>query len=111
MLLEYASRKILLCGDIEAHAQNLFCQAYPALNVDVLLLPHHGSTTNLDPQFIERLSPEIIIASCARRNLSNAYRPPADSDAQCFYTPTDGAVTVKIKADGAISAAGFLNSD
>lgn len=109
-LMEYASRKILLCGDIEQPAQQAFIERYPLLRVDVLILPHHGSTVNLDGQFVEQLAPDILIASCSSRNQPNAYHPAEDSDARCFYTSVDGAVTVKIKADGTLSATGFLNS-
>ena len=109
-LMQYASRKILLCGDIEQPAQQAFIERYPLLRVDVLILPHHGSTVNLDGHFVEQLAPDILIASCSSRNQPNAYHPAEDSDARCFYTSVDGAVTVKIKADGALSATGFLNS-
>jgi competence protein ComEC len=109
-LITYANRRVLLCGDIERTAQRAFLQRYPSLKVDVLVLPHHGSTTNLDTQFVERLDPQILIASCARRNQPNAYRPPESSPAKTFYTSTDGAVTVKIKADGTLGATGFLHT-
>ena len=109
-LIEYANREILLCGDIEQEAQKRFLEHYPTLKVDVMVLPHHGSMTNLDTHFVEVLEPEVLIASCSRRNLSNTYRPPENSDIQCFYTSVDGAVTVKIKADGTLGATGFLRS-
>ncbi|MHC5082376.1 MAG: ComEC/Rec2 family competence protein [Planctomycetota bacterium] len=110
MLVEYAGQKILLCGDIESYAQRLFIAKYPKLDVDVLVMPHHGSTTNLDERFVEALSPEVIIASCGRRHAANAYRPADELNAKAFYTAIDGAVMVKIKADGAISTTGFISS-
>lgn len=109
-LLVYAGRKILLCGDVEIYAQKKLLDYYPALDIDVMVLPHHGSTNNLDTRFIEQLAPEILIASGGRRYLPNAYRPPEGWPARCFYTPADGAVTVKIKPDGTFGAAGFLNA-
>jgi len=109
-LIKYANRNILLCGDIEQYAQNKFLEHYPDLKIDVMVLPHHGSTTNLDTRFIEQLSPTIVIASCSSRNSPNAYHPSSDCQIQAFYTATNGAVTVKIKADGTISATGYLNS-
>ena len=108
-LIEYAKRNILLCGDIERYAQNKFLEYYPDLKIDVMILPHHGSTTNLDARFIEQLSPAIVIASCSGRNAPNAWCPLNHSQIRAFYTAIDGAVTVKIKADGALSAVGFLN--
>jgi competence protein ComEC len=110
LLIEYAGRKILLCGDIERIAQNRLIECNPDLTVDVLILPHHGSTTNLDARFVESLKPAIVIASCSKRSVSNAYRPPKGASIQAFYTASDGAVTVKIKSDGKLDANGFLNA-
>ena len=110
LLIEYAGRKILLCGDIERIAQNRLIKCNPDLTVDVLILPHHGSTTNLDARFVESLKPTIVIASCSKRSISNAYHPPKGASIQAFYTASDGAVTVKIKSDGNLDANGFLKA-
>ena len=110
LLIEYAGRKILLCGDIERTAQNRLIKHNPDLTVDVLILPHHGSTTNLDVRFVESLKPAVVIASCSKRSVTNAYRQPEGSSAQVFYTASDGAVTVKINADGMLTANSFLNT-
>lgn len=110
ILLEYANRKILLCGDIEHYAQNQIMQLLPDIQINVLVLPHHGSTNNLSQSFVESFNPSVLIASCSRRTVRNAYHPSSDSTTQAFYTATDGAVTVKIKADGTLSITGFRNS-
>jgi len=110
LLIEYANRKILLCGDIERIAQNRLIEQNPDLTVDVLILPHHGSTTNLDVRFVESLKPAIVIASCSKRSVTNAYHPLEGSSIEAFYTASDGAVTVKIKADGTLNAKSFLNT-
>jgi competence protein ComEC len=110
LLIEYEGFKILLCGDIERTAQNRLIEQNPDLTADVLILPHHGSTTNLDARFVQSLKPTVVIASCSKRSVSNAYHPPEGSSTQAFYTASDGAVTVKIKADGALSADRFLST-
>jgi competence protein ComEC len=107
-LIAYAGKTILLCGDIETSAQQKILALYPNLNADVLILPHHGSTTNLSEEFVRRFAAGIIIASCAESRLPGAYKPAQNTGA--FYTGRDGAVEVKIKADGTIRAAGFINS-
>jgi competence protein ComEC len=109
LLIEYAGRKILLCGDIEIYAQQKLLHALPELRVDVLVLPHHGSTTNLNPGFVENFKPQAVIASCATNRVKNAYHPPTASGTQAFYTATDGAVTVKIKADSTLTTVGYLS--
>ena len=110
LLIQYANRRILLCGDIERQGQRQFMERYPDLKADVVVLPHHGSTNNLDSRFVEHLNPSFVIASGSLRNAANTYQPPAGSGIQKFHTAKDGAVTLKIKADGTLSTDGFLSS-
>lgn len=104
-LIEFAGRKILLCSDIELFAQEQILKLYPDLKVDVMVLPHHGSTRNLSNEFVNNIAPEILVASCSRTRYESAYRP--ENDMKILYTPVDGAITIKIKADGTIHTAGF----
>jgi len=106
LLLEYAGRTVLLCGDIEEAAQRQLGQIYPNLKADVLLLPHHGSGRNNLPGWIRQLQPSIRLVSCASRRLPSVLT--LDDTAADFYTPRDGAVIITIKADGTLSAVGFL---
>lgn len=105
-LIEFAGKKILLCSDIELFAQSNILSAYPNLKADVIVMPHHGSTRNLLDSFIEKLDPHTILISCSRPRYEKAFRPKKNVTA--FYTPIDGAVTVKIKADGEIVTTGFV---
>jgi competence protein ComEC len=107
MLVEFAGGKILLTSDIELYAQERLLELYPALKCDVLVMPHHGSTANLSDRFVEQIDPQTVIISCSRARQPNAYKPP--SPIKALYTPTDGAITTKIKADGAISTVGSVN--
>jgi competence protein ComEC len=107
-LIAYAGKTILLCGDIETYAQQKIIEQYPELKADILILPHHGSTTNLSEEFVRRFAAGIIVASCAESRLPGTYKPAQNTDA--FYTGRDGAVEVKMKADGTIHAAGFIRS-
>jgi competence protein ComEC len=110
LVVEYEGRKILLCGDIELYAQQMILSLYPDLRVDVLVLPHHGSTVNLDERFVEHFEPRFVIASGSLNRTPNAWHPSEASAIKAFYTGLDGTVTIKIKADGTLSAAGFLSS-
>jgi len=107
LLIEHAGKTILLCGDIEEYAQEKILALYPDLNVDVLLLPHHGSRLNILPGFIRRLDPSIRVVSCSANRLANT--ADLDDNGTNWYTPLHGAVRVTIKADGTLDAAGFLD--
>jgi competence protein ComEC len=108
LLIEYAGRKILLCGDIERTGQKLLIAHNPDLTVDVLVLPHHGSTTNLDAHFVESLKPTVVVASCSKRSVKNTYHPPEESSIHAFYTADDGAVKINITANGNLSTNRFI---
>ncbi|MCD6394096.1 MAG: DNA internalization-related competence protein ComEC/Rec2 [Planctomycetes bacterium] len=108
ILIEFAGRKILLTGDIELGAQEQLLKLHPKLKIDVLVMPHHGSTRKLVDGFAERLGAKTVIVSCRHTRYPTAWRPRGD--VRAFYTPVDGAITVTIKADGALSTAGFVNN-
>lgn len=102
-LITYAGKSILLCGDIEEFAQKQILTLYPELKVDVMILPHHGSTVNISEKFMSRMGNGISIASCAENRISAASRSSG------WYTGRDGAVQVKIKTDGTITTVGFVS--
>lgn len=105
LLVAFAGRRILLCSDIELYAQEQVFARYPDLRADVVVMPHHGSVSNLADGFVERLGVQTIIVNCSASRYGSAYRPP--DGVRAFYTPVDGAVTVKIKAAGTLSVVGF----
>jgi competence protein ComEC len=106
-LIAYAGKTILLCGDIETYAQKKIMELYPKLKADIVVLPHHGSTVNLSDSFVEHVAGHIIIASCAESRLAGVYQ--SARKAAAFYTGRDGAVQIKIKADGTMHAVGYRN--
>ncbi|AQT68832.1 ComEC family competence protein [Anaerohalosphaera lusitana] len=105
-LVRFAGRSILISSDIEEYAQGGIMERYPDLGADVLILPHHGSTTHLVESFVQSLEPEVVIASCSRGRLNSVYRPDFDGDH--YATASHGAVTVEIGVDGDVSACGHL---
>ena len=56
---------ILLCGDIETHPQRKLIDSLPQekLNADILLLPHHGSSSSTLPEFVNTINPQLCLSS------------------------------------------------
>jgi competence protein ComEC len=107
-LIEYAGRRILLCSDIEKAAQARLVKLFPALNPDVVVVPHHGSVRTAKPDFIENLQPKILIYSCDRKQYERLQ--PLDNDknkSRSFYTAKDGAITICIDETGKIKTTTF----
>jgi len=64
---EYYS--LLLPGDIESKVeQNMLKYQAEKLTADVLLMPHHGSNTSSSKSWLEKLKPQLAIASAAYKN-------------------------------------------
>ncbi|MCF7955241.1 MAG: DNA internalization-related competence protein ComEC/Rec2, partial [Phycisphaerae bacterium] len=99
-LIEYGGKKILICSDIEILAQTKIFEMYPDLSIDIIVMPHHGSKTNLLENYAQKLGAKIAIISCTKKRLKSNWKP--DSEIDAYYTPIDGAITVRIKKDGEI---------
>jgi len=107
-LMEFAGRKILLCSDIEQFAQQQIIRRFPDLRADVIIAPHHGSVKTGDAEFLERLDPDFLISSCGRRQYQRQELEELQTPAKRFYTHKNGAITVRITADGKIHTHTFL---
>lgn len=97
-MIEYAGRKILLCSDIENFAQKELMRLYPSLKVDVVVVPHHGSTKTGHPDFLASLGVETLIYSCGQRQ----YQSQEKNLAGNLYTAQGGAISVSIRKDGKV---------
>ncbi len=107
--IDYAGRTILICSDIEEAAQSALMSKYPNLKADVLILPHHGSTTSPPDKLLTHLGASTVVASCASSKVPTAWKP-TDPSVTAWYTGSDGAVTLTIKTDGTFHTTGFAQS-
>jgi competence protein ComEC len=112
-LIEFAGKKILLCSDIEEFAQRELLRLYPNLKANIVVVPHHGSTTTLDLEFLKHLEADVLICSCGRRQYEKNDSDPESrkyfpADARLLCTPEAGAVTVSIDKSGVIKTETFV---
>ena len=113
-LIEFAGAKILLCSDIEEFAQRELLRLQPDLKADVVVVPHHGSASTLDTEFMKHLDADVLICSCGRRQYERMGRDtesvryiPAENRSLC--TSEDGAITVFVDKNGMIKTSVFTN--
>ena len=99
---------VLLTGDIEKNVEwLLLTNERDQLDVDILLVPHHGSKSSSTPAFIEAVSPKIAVFASGYRN---RYRLPSEeilqrytqSDTKLYASGLDGAIEIKIDAEQGI---------
>jgi competence protein ComEC len=107
--VEFAGRRVLLGGDIEARAEAALVGAVgrEALAADVVSAPHHGSRTSSSPPFVAATSPRVVVASAGQGNRYGF--PTAETreryrriGARFLTTAVDGAVRVRIDALGGV---------
>lgn len=105
--LEYAGRRVLMTGDIEAPAETQLLQSSAGLASDVLKVPHHGSRTSSTPAFLAAVSPHLAVVSAGFQNRfgfpdAHVVRRYLAHGSIVARTDIDGAVEVRIGKDGAV---------
>ncbi|MEM9385796.1 MAG: DNA internalization-related competence protein ComEC/Rec2 [Pseudomonadota bacterium] len=100
---ETRERSVLLTGDIQSRAEaHLLQQATSALDVDVLLAPHHGSASSSTSAFVGATTPEHVLFACGYANRWNFPRQSVRArwtraGAAIHVTASDGALTVTLR--------------
>ncbi|MGS2717521.1 DNA internalization-related competence protein ComEC/Rec2 [Eionea flava] len=98
LLISVGERHVLLTGDIESIVEKeLLEHAYLPPNIDILLMPHHGSNTSSERTFIRRVSPTFAIATAGYRN---QYRHPSEKVLSRYRQ--QGSIVFNTASDGAI---------
>lgn len=107
--LRYGPTTLLFPGDLEAEGElQLISAARNALPSTILKVPHHGSRTSSSPPFLDAVAPRLAVISAGYGNrfhmphseILAAYRRRG---AVTRRTDLDGAVSVRVTADGLIS--------
>jgi competence protein ComEC len=107
---------ILLPADIEKEAEREIISRYPdALRSDILVAGHHGSNTSSSDDFINAVSPELVLFPAG---WMNRYHHPAkkvlhrltNRQIKSMITGECGAITIRV-AEAGISAKSWRQSN
>ena len=106
MIVSYQKFSLLLTGDGDQQTQRLIAKY--GINkllpekIIILKVPHHGSKTALDAEFISSLSPKLSVIQVG---VKNSYRHPSEETlkmlsgfGKVYRTDHDGEIT--ISSDG-----------
>ena len=85
--LEKGYKSFLLMGDAGWEAEYQILQRYPHLNVDVLVLGHHGSQYSSSFAFLKQMNPKLAIASAGFGNRYNHPSPITLARLQALKIP------------------------
>ncbi len=99
MKLRFQNVSVLLTGDIGKEAEERILSKGVPLRVDILKIPHHGSSSSSSPLFVERVKPTYAILSVGKRHMGRLPHPDVlkryqQSGSKIFRTDQHGAITV-----------------
>jgi competence protein ComEC len=80
----------LLVGDIGWDQEQMLMRMQAPLRADVLLVPHHGSTTSSSPEFVEAVAPRWALVQSGYRN---RYGHPAPEVTQRYLDAGSAVLT------------------
>lgn len=101
LLAEAGGLRILLTGDLEPPGQAVLARGLAGLGVDVLKMPHHGSS-HQDEQWLVSLDPAVVLVSVGADNdyghpARSALDPLTAAGAQVSRTDLDGDLAVVVR--------------
>lgn len=101
-----AHGSLLLTGDIEQYAEQALLASDRYLRSDVMTMPHHGSKTSSSPAFVQRVRPQIAVATAGYLNRFGHPKPEvisryAQIGSQVLRSDQDGAVILDYTQSGA----------
>ena len=89
---------------MEWRAERVLLERAPELSADVLLVPHHGSTTSSTPEFVQQVAPRYAVFTVGYRNRfghpkDEVVRRYREAGSALVRTDESGAVMIKFAAD------------
>ncbi|UKL14635.1 DNA internalization-related competence protein ComEC/Rec2 [Dissulfurimicrobium hydrothermale] len=115
IMISYKGRSMLLTGDIDKNREACLVSNGLA-DIDVLVVPHHGSKRSSSQAFINAARPILAIVSSGWRNhlglpKSEIIERYKDIKSRILRTDRDGTITVEIKDHNAVNIQLFVGSD
>ncbi len=104
LLVESDDLEMLLTGDLEPLGQSRLAASLPGLDLDVLKVPHHGSS-HQDTEWLRSLDAEVAVVSVGEGNDYGHPDPPlletlVDGGSVVARTDLDGGIAVVAGEDG-----------
>ncbi len=109
LLVKVGQYGLLLTGDIEADAERAIVAANDLSNVEIVVVPHHGSATSSGMPFVNAVLPNIAIVSAGYGNRWGFPKAAVVErwqgvGATVLNTATAGAVSLRLCEDSGIHA-------
>lgn len=105
LLIHLGDSRILLTGDIEAHAEALLVRRTGSLPLTLMTAPHHGSRTSSGDALLDAFAPRNVVFPAGRGNRYGFPHPEVRlrytlRGAETFVTGIDGATVFQFNEQG-----------
>ncbi|QDV51083.1 ComEC/Rec2 family competence protein [Gimesia fumaroli] len=110
VLLSHHGRKILLTGDLEGRGLEKLLTENAAMSVDILLSPHHGSTTANTFDLDRWARPDYLIVSGGQRQTIPKLQSVFSASTQIYSTHKHGSITCLIDEAGNLDVIPFRSA-
>jgi len=103
--LDYKDHSFLFIGDAEIKAERILANLDSLLNVDVLKVGHHGSSTSSIMSMVNHVSPKYAVISAGKNNRfghpsEKIVQRWVDIGAEVFRSDESGAVIIAVDGEG-----------
>jgi competence protein ComEC len=103
--IDFAGRRLLFSGDIEAHAEQQLVAAGTDLRADILKVPHHGSRTSSSEALLQAVQPNVAMISAGAWNPFGHPHPEvverlAKHAQRVIHLGEAGGTSIRLRADG-----------
>jgi len=108
LTISAGNHRLVLTGDIEAAGEHSVLAHLPFEAANVVLIPHHGSLTSSSPAFVNRLRPDLAVASAGYANRwgfpkERVTKRWEGAGAVVLDTASSGAVSFRLCERGGLS--------
>jgi len=102
--LETNSKSFLFPADISAVMAEMLFRQSKQIKADVLMAPHHGSSSSMSQNFIRAVAPEYLVISAGRDNPfsfpDKSFYDLQQKGIEVLSTDRDGTITFEVKNVG-----------
>lgn len=101
LMVQAQGERLLITGDLDAAGEAALLLDWPELQVDWLLVGHHGSRTSTSQRFVQALAPKYAVISRGKHNSYGHPHPKVlanlqGAQVQIYDTAQDKAVRVSL---------------
>ncbi len=103
-VLDSHGKKVLFTGDMEKETEHRIVNSVELSKIDILKVPHHGSSTSSGQELVDRIKPAYAVIQVGKNNFGHPDKEVLERyekvDAKIFRNDENGLITFIIDKEG-----------